>query len=301
MSGEPGDVGHEPARDRRQRPTRAITLVVALAALVLAVVLVASLPAFDQDLVLSTAPPSLSAAPSSRPDQTQALTSDTPRPESTPRPTPFPTSTPRPTVAPTPRPSLTPVATPIATLPGTLSPEEELARTTPGTMALDAPARITQRAAPVLVIVRVAPGPAVPTASLSARASLSPTTVSRVMEAQLTGSDFKIEPLPGNGPQLVGDAATWEWLVSSTRAGRHTLRLTTLIVVAVAGVEVRKAITADTRDIDVDVDPGWQVEDFADRNWQWMLTAGALPIIGWLWQRRARKATSARRTRTRRR
>jgi hypothetical protein len=262
---------------RTLRPTRAVIVLVALGAVALAAIAVVASVTASAPLALSTPPPF--ATPASTPRPTVPATRT------------FFTTLPRVTATSSPRPTDNGA--------GVVSPED-LLRTTAGTMALDAPSRIKQGATPVVITVRVAPGSAVPTASLGPRASISPTTVSPLMDAQLTGSAFDIEPLPGNGPQIVGDAATWQWRVSSTKAGRHSLQLTTLIVVAVSGVATTKKLQADTREIDVDVDPLWQVADFGEKNWQWLLTAAALPVIGWLWRRRGQDKEQKRQPRSRR-
>ena len=271
---ERGQTGH-----RTRRPTRTVVLVVVLGAVALAAIVVLAGAPNNALLVISTSPPTATSA-------------------STPQATVPASKTPSLTTLP--GPSATSKPTPGASPPGIVSPEDELLRTTPGTMALDAPSRIRQGASPVLITVRVAPGSAVPTASLGPRASISPTNVSRLMDAQLTGSAFYIEPLPGNGPQVVGDAATWQWHVSSTRAGRQTLQLTTLIVVAVSGVALTKTLAADAREIDVDVDPVWQIQDFGEKNWQWLVTAAALPMVGWFLRRREQNKVGKRRPGSRR-
>jgi hypothetical protein len=86
--------------------------------------------------------------------------------------------------------------------------------------------------------------------------------VGRFMSADLSGDGFKIEALgPASQEIPPGEQATWEWNVTPTEGGSHTLTLKTVVEGVVAGKHYPLSRTQTIKRVQVDVSwPGW----FAD-------------------------------------
>ena len=103
--------------------------------------------------------------------------------------------------------------------------------------------------------------------------------VGRFMLAELNGDGFKIQPLsPASQEIPPGEQATWQWNVTPTQGGTHTLTLKTVVEGVVSGKRYPLSRTQTVRKVQVEVSwPGW----FADKLDQ--LTRGMKHIEGFLW------------------
>ena len=125
--------------------------------------------------------------------------------------------------------------------------------------------------------------------------------ISSNMEAQLSGSSFKISAiLPER--QAIGSTGTeeWKWEVTPTATGRHKLHLVISTDVDVEGSHSSYVIQVYDRDIVVNVSGGQVVLDFVKGNWQWLWTVLVVPLAGWGWKRSRASAQATRQVSRRR-
>lgn len=125
---------------------------------------------------------------------------------------------------------------------------------------------------------------------------------SDVMEANLTGLGFKIEPVTPAEQLVRGDGQTeWKWDIEPTATGRQRLHLTLSAVLSVSTSDSPERVAKYTvrtfkRTLNVKnvpVSPGDRATGFMSRNWQWLFSTLVIPIGLWALHRR-RKASNAR-------
>ncbi len=108
---------------------------------------------------------------------------------------------------------------------------------------------------------------------------------SAVMQARLTGQDFKIEAR-SDERQAVSrkDPTIWRWDIEPTEPGEKRLHLTLSALVKVEGESASRQIESFDRAIPVTVPLGQRLSGFVGNNWQWLWTVIALPVVVWVWR-----------------
>jgi hypothetical protein len=106
--------------------------------------------------------------------------------------------------------------------------------------------------------------------------------VSRLMEAHLEGSGFKIEQLGSDRPQLVEPSGVneWAWEITATDPGKHRLHLTINAVITVDGNPTNHLIRTFDRTIEVEVGFGKHIARFFGEHWQWLWAVLVVPLSG---------------------
>lgn len=114
--------------------------------------------------------------------------------------------------------------------------------------------------------------------------------ISQVMEANLTGRGFKIDPITVALQLVNPDGVTeWRWEVTSLEAGRHNLYLTMNAILEIDGKELPHTIQTLYEVIEVQVTWQQRVSGFVAEHWKWLWTAIVVPLVGWLWERRKQR------------
>lgn len=113
--------------------------------------------------------------------------------------------------------------------------------------------------------------------------------ISDVMEARLSGSNFKITAI-GSERQCISkkDGNSWNWDITPTEKGLQNLHLTMTAIINVNGKSQKYDIRTFDKVIDVKVvEPTLndRVRSFIGKNWQWLWATLLVPVAGWLWKR----------------
>ncbi len=110
------------------------------------------------------------------------------------------------------------------------------------------------------------------------------------MEARLSGSNFDITAIHPEKQAVPREAETfWKWEIKPKKKGIQTLHLTLSAVMDVNGVNTKRSVETFSRDIEIEVTPREQFEEFLKSNWQWLWAAVLAPVVGWFWNRRRKK------------
>lgn len=105
--------------------------------------------------------------------------------------------------------------------------------------------------------------------------------IGAVMEAKLVGSNFEVKELtPPEQAVAAGEPTEWEWQIKPTAEGRQRLNLTLSVVVEVDGRERRRKAETLKRDIDVEVDAGSRIGQFAYDHLEWIVPVVVVPLAG---------------------
>lgn len=114
--------------------------------------------------------------------------------------------------------------------------------------------------------------------------------ISRVMEANLSGNGFKIDPVTAALQIVNPEGATeWRWEVTALEAGTRRLYLTLNAILEVDGRERPHVIQTLHEVIQVQITWEQRVSGFVAENWKWLWTTIFVPLIGWLWERRKQR------------
>jgi hypothetical protein len=106
--------------------------------------------------------------------------------------------------------------------------------------------------------------------------------VSREMQASLSGSGFKIEPITPEVQSLSDTEDTeWKWEIKPTEVGNQRLYLTLSALLSVEGQRTPRAVRTFERTIDVSVTWPTRLSAFLAGNWQWLWTTVLIPL--WVW------------------
>jgi hypothetical protein len=110
--------------------------------------------------------------------------------------------------------------------------------------------------------------------------------VSDQMKARLTGFGFKINPLTDE-TQPVGErtVTAWQWTVEPSKTGLLHLHLTLTALINVAGSNRTYAVKTYDRTLRIRVTWLDRVSGFVSRNWKWLWTAIAVPLLVWGFRR----------------
>jgi hypothetical protein len=119
--------------------------------------------------------------------------------------------------------------------------------------------------------------------------------VSNIMAARLKGEGFRIEPLTETLQAVDFQGETqWQWQITALQPGAQKLYLAVDAIINIDGRDMPHTVHSLYEQIQIHVAWHQQVSRFVAANWQWLWTAVALPMIGWIWERR--KKSSTRRT-----
>ncbi|WP_423284087.1 hypothetical protein [Caldimonas sp. KR1-144] len=101
------------------------------------------------------------------------------------------------------------------------------------------------------------------------------------MRAELIGGDFEIqgESLQEQAVATRGNT-TWQWTVRSAWPGERTLRVRLHALVLVQGQETPRSFNVAEHRLTVRID----ATEWAIRNWQWVASALALPLLAFVYQ-----------------
>ena len=117
--------------------------------------------------------------------------------------------------------------------------------------------------------------------------------ISRIMVANLKGSGFEINSIT-ESLQVVdmSEDTEWRWEVTSRQPGMRNLYLTMDAIVTIEGQDRPHTIHSLSEVIIVHVSLQQRISGFVANNWQWLWSAILVPFIGWLWERRKKKAAN---------
>jgi hypothetical protein len=120
----------------------------------------------------------------------------------------------------------------------------------------------------------------------SGQPEIQPLKIGTFMRARLTGDDFEIKALNDEEQVVSGDSFTqWAWDVTPLDSGKRTLHLAVTIRIKVGGLgEEHKDYPVIDRDVNVSVNPGFFITGFVKSNWQWLVTAIVIPLLGLGWR-----------------
>ena len=110
-----------------------------------------------------------------------------------------------------------------------------------------------------------------------------PLKVSTVMSARLTGEDFYIRDLSQEEQIRTPDQpyVKWQWEVRPEKAGEQRLTLHLSVVVNAEGMGDKTHTTSETRTVVVSGNFFYALGRFMTSNWEWVVTAILLPVLGW--------------------
>ena len=110
------------------------------------------------------------------------------------------------------------------------------------------------------------------------------------MAAILTGAAFTIRSITPDTQAIASATPTeWKWEVQPLTPGRQTLSLSLNALLTVEGSTVPHTFKSFERSIQVHITMGQLVSGFVGRNWQWLWTTIAVPVLGWLWHKRGQQ------------
>lgn len=114
--------------------------------------------------------------------------------------------------------------------------------------------------------------------------------ISNQMEAHLSGTGFRVEPItPERQAVSAAERTEWRWQIEPTQTGTLHLDLTLSADLQVDGQSVPRMIQTFERTIEVKVTwPAW-TKAFLAGNWQWLWTAILIPVCGWIYRNRKRR------------
>ncbi|KAK42429.1 hypothetical protein BG58_03630 [Caballeronia jiangsuensis] len=116
--------------------------------------------------------------------------------------------------------------------------------------------------------------------------------ISNRMQADITGDkealtisnlDPEIQAVSGKEPTI------WRWLVKPLKEGTHLVFVKLYAQVMIDGSQTPMRIGSYEGRIVVNVSPRQHVENFVQKNWQWLWTAILVPVGGFWWKRRTKK------------
>jgi hypothetical protein len=100
------------------------------------------------------------------------------------------------------------------------------------------------------------------------------------MTATASGEGFEVSPKEGQVQAVSStDTTEWQWQVTPTAAGSHTLTVMLTGNLIVQGQDTPRTFLLANQPIDVAVSP----VGFFRQYWQWLVTTIAIPVIGALW------------------
>lgn len=118
--------------------------------------------------------------------------------------------------------------------------------------------------------------------------------VSGLMEANLKGKGFQIEPITKELQRIdpAQDAVEWSWQITALEAGQRTLYLT-IDLYSPEGKDFAST-TINTLKEEIVVYVTWQqrIATFTSNNWEWLWSAILVPLVGWIYNSRKRKKNS---------
>ncbi len=120
----------------------------------------------------------------------------------------------------------------------------------------------------------------------SGQPEIQPLKIGTFMRARLTGDDFEIHGLNEEEQVVSGDSFTqWAWDVTPLNSGKRPLHLDVSIRIKVPGLaEQHKDYPVIDRDVNISVNPGFLITGFVRDNWQWLVTAILIPVLGFGWR-----------------
>jgi len=103
------------------------------------------------------------------------------------------------------------------------------------------------------------------------------------MRAELLGADFDVDE-KGPREQAMSRTQTtaWRWKVKSDWPGDRMLRVRVDAMTTVAGHETPRMFDVVEHTVKVKINP----VEFVVRNWQWVFSALALPLVGFVFRKR---------------
>lgn len=113
--------------------------------------------------------------------------------------------------------------------------------------------------------------------------------VTKVMEAHLTSSSFRVIPItPERQPLSAKNATRWQWELDTNRGGPHQVNLAINAVITVEGERLQKTIQVYERTMMVEITARQHIKRFVSANWQWLWGVLFMPVViaGWRWFRR---------------
>jgi hypothetical protein len=100
------------------------------------------------------------------------------------------------------------------------------------------------------------------------------------MTATASGEGFDVWPKEGQVQAVSSTQTTeWQWQVTPTTSGVHTLSVTLTGSLIVQGQDTPRTFLAANQPIEVPI----SIANFFQQNWQWLVSTLAVPAIGALW------------------
>lgn len=115
--------------------------------------------------------------------------------------------------------------------------------------------------------------------------------VSDRMEAHLSGHMFRITEITPKIQAVSRSQQTkWKWEIHPNKVGWHRLHLTLSVLLEIDGHNTPRVTKTYSKVIVVKIAATQKVRFFIKKNWQWIWAAILVPIVGWLWRRKIKKA-----------
>ena len=109
--------------------------------------------------------------------------------------------------------------------------------------------------------------------------------ISNRMEANLSGSGFKIEALvPQEQAVSRGKTTQWKWEVTPIKDGDQNLYLTLSAIIDVSNQKEPFVIRTFDKTIKVEVSTGQRISTFISSNWQWLWASILVPLSPFIWK-----------------
>lgn len=120
--------------------------------------------------------------------------------------------------------------------------------------------------------------------------------VSSVMSAALTSEpdDFKITALSTEVQDIEKTGYTeWEWTVMPLQSGENPLKMIVKVRIKTDGDEVFKDIVVFEKNLKVQANWFYSIQQFIINFWQWILSSVIFPILIWLYKRKKKEDKEA--------
>lgn len=109
--------------------------------------------------------------------------------------------------------------------------------------------------------------------------------ISNRMEANLSGSGFKIEALmPQEQAISRGKTTQWSWEITPTKDGNQNLHLTLSAIIIVSNQKSPLVVETFDKTIEVDVSMDQHISNFVASNWQWLWASIFVPLFPFIWK-----------------
>lgn len=107
--------------------------------------------------------------------------------------------------------------------------------------------------------------------------------VSRTVTTRLIAPSFKVYP-EGDIKQALSlnDPTKWNWVLTPTEEGEHTIRLEVIAHVMIEGERVERKLQTYKQDLNIIITPKQKISNFINEYLEFIVGTFVLPFIAWL-------------------